>query len=516
MATAKAATRKKPPVAKKIEEKNRFLFEKVEIVDINTLKPHPKNPRQGDVETVRESLRANGQYKPLVVNRHKGLVNVIAAGHHTWLAARAEGWNQIGVIFIDVDEAQHKRIMLVDNASADKGTYNEELLAEIMANLATTTEGLTGTGYTEVEFQDLIKSVQENADNLALQSQADLDDVMDSMPQMEVAKQKSAREQYKDNEDDELREANAARGVTKPVAPEQDDAEEIDDIEGNQEAELQAVLEVKVENFEFWKQSSDDFQIPELRDDYLLEKLPTPLQTWGGSEATPDDGKTWFLYNYSLGGLKGLPMDRSILCFYTYDERFEGWWETPAWYTARVLSKGIRVAVVPDFSFYYTTPRVMHLWNVYRAQWLGRFFQEAGMKVIPRLQFDYMDPNSLEIALRGIPRGCPVLATSQQNPEKPEHEKLIARHLQDALDEIKPKQLLYYSGNPGRRAMQQVKYKGETVYLMNYVGVRREVTFGKKEGLQGVKSKNRAKALEAARKKLGVGNQQAQDDEADE
>lgn len=507
---AKTRSLKRP-----VRTNKRFLFDQVFTVPIETLKPHPKNPRVGDVDAIAESLTAHGLFKPVVVNKRN---NRIAAGHHTVLAARKLGWADMQIVYIDVDEDSHMRIMLHDNATSDKGEYDKNLLAEILANLATQTEGLEGTGYNEVEFQDLIAEVQTSTKKAL--DDVDLDSVMANMPETTgsnmTAEDKKGREKYDDewDEDDNHVEANKERGVTKPDKEADQDIES-DDIE-DAEAELQAVLEVKMERFDFWMQSKDEYQIPELRDDYLFEKLPKKLQTWGGNEATPDDGRSWFLYNYSLGGLKGLPFDRSILCFYTHDDKFEGWWQTPAWYTARVLTKGIRSAVVPDFSFYFTMPRVMHLWNVYRAQWLGRYFQEAGMKVIPRLQFNYRDPDSLEIGLRGIPRGCPVLATSQQNPKEKSDIPLITKMMQDALDEIKPKQLLYYSGPPGRRAMEGVKYNGEVTYLMNYVGVRREVVYGKKEGLQGVSSKNRAKTLDKARKRLGVNASKPADGEGEE
>lgn len=492
------------PARKPVSSNNqRVLFQNVRTVPIDSLKPHPKNPRVGDVDAIAESIRIHGLFRPVVVNRRNGM---IAAGHHTVLGARKLGWETIPVVEIDVSEDEHKRIMLVDNATSDKGEYDKKLLAEILANLATQQEGLEGTGYNEADFQDLIASVQTQTQQ-ALKN-VDLDDVMANMPETTGGVQevpKRGREKYEEDlsDDEDRDEAQAARGVAKP-AKEADDDIESDEIQ-DQEAELQAVLEIKMERFDFWKQSKDEFQIPELRDDFLLDKLPKSMKTWGGKDATPDDGKSWYLYNYSLGGLKGLPFDRSILCFYTHDDKFEGWWMTPAWYTARVLTKGIRTAVVPDFSFYYTQPRMLHLWNVYRAQWLGRYFQEAGMKVIPRLQFNYRDPDSLDIALRGIPRGCPVLATSQQNPDEKDDVPRITKMLKEALAEIKPKQLLYYSGPPGRRAMEAVNWKGDITYLMNYVGVRREVVYGKKEGLQGVKSKQRAKALEQARKRLGVG-----------
>src|SRR6266545_1812765 len=39
------------------------------VVPIGSLAPFHKNPRRGDLPLLRESLRANGQYRPVVVNR---------------------------------------------------------------------------------------------------------------------------------------------------------------------------------------------------------------------------------------------------------------------------------------------------------------------------------------------------------------------------------------------------------------------------------------------------------------
>ena len=237
----------------------------------------------------------------------------------------------------------------------------------------------------------------------------------------------------------------------------------------------------------------------------LLEELPPNLTTWGGHEATPDDGRKWFLYNYSLGGRKGLPADRSILCFYTYDHKFEQWWSLPAYYTAKHMGAGFTAAVVPDFSFYYTESRAQHLWSVYKAQWLGRFFQESGMRVAPRLQFDYTDPNTLEIALLGIPRKCPILFTSIQNVEDeaknlPPYSKL----LKAALDEIQPKTLVVYGGPPGFRVADAAKWDGEIIKVPNYAAVRRNTVFDKKDGGAKMTASQRKKLKAKLAAEMGV------------
>lgn len=127
-----------------------------EMVDIDTLVPHPANPRQGDVGAISESLAANGQYRPIVVSvrtRH------VLAGTHTMYAARALGWEQVAVTWVDVDEAAEARIVLVDNRLADKGTYDYQALLATMGDLPT----LEGTGFTIDDWEDLqAKAVKDD------------------------------------------------------------------------------------------------------------------------------------------------------------------------------------------------------------------------------------------------------------------------------------------------------------------------------------------------------------------
>ena len=72
-------------------------------VEIDSIRPFEANPRRGDVEAVAESLRVNGQYRPIVVNRPTG---EILAGNHTWQAAKRLGWKSIAATFVEVDAEQ--------------------------------------------------------------------------------------------------------------------------------------------------------------------------------------------------------------------------------------------------------------------------------------------------------------------------------------------------------------------------------------------------------------------------
>lgn len=125
---------------------------------VASLRTYHRNPRQGDVATIRQSLTVNGQYRPLVANRgtHTGREREILAGNHTLMAARDAGWAEVAVSWIDVDDDQAARIVAADNRTADLGGYDERLLAELLGDLP----DLAGTGYTE---DDLDRMVHELA-----------------------------------------------------------------------------------------------------------------------------------------------------------------------------------------------------------------------------------------------------------------------------------------------------------------------------------------------------------------
>jgi len=90
----------------------------VEVVPIGSVRVSALNPRRGELGVIKESLAANQQYQPVVVNRRTGDV---LAGNHRVLAARELGWKEIAVCFVDVGEEQARRIMLADNRTSRRG-----------------------------------------------------------------------------------------------------------------------------------------------------------------------------------------------------------------------------------------------------------------------------------------------------------------------------------------------------------------------------------------------------------
>lgn len=128
----------------------------VEWVPIDSLHPHPSNPRQGDVGAISESLEANGLYRPILV---QGASNMIIAGHHLWRALRHLGADTVPVLRLPVDNPTALRILLADNRSADLGSYDESALSALLVNIVERegVGGLAGTLYDGDTLDDLLK-----------------------------------------------------------------------------------------------------------------------------------------------------------------------------------------------------------------------------------------------------------------------------------------------------------------------------------------------------------------------
>lgn len=122
-----------------------------------------KNPRIGNIATIAESLRTNGQYRPIVVNKgtHTGRPNEVLAGNHTLKAYRLNAtnnpaetqWHTIDCWIIDVTEEEATRIVLADNRTTDIGTYNNDTLLDLLSDLD---HNFEGTGYTDDYIQRLL------------------------------------------------------------------------------------------------------------------------------------------------------------------------------------------------------------------------------------------------------------------------------------------------------------------------------------------------------------------------
>ncbi len=133
-----------------------IINQQYELVPITELKRHPRNARSGDVGAIHQSIEANGFFGACVVQRS---TRYVLAGNHRLIAANEAGIAEIPVIWIDCDDDRALRILLADNKTSDDANYDSNKLADLLTELATSSDGLTGTGYSGDELDDLLKDL---------------------------------------------------------------------------------------------------------------------------------------------------------------------------------------------------------------------------------------------------------------------------------------------------------------------------------------------------------------------
>lgn len=137
---------------------SKLLAQEYELVDIDRLKPHPENPRKGDKQAIARSITSNGFYGTVVVQKSTGF---ILAGNHRWEAARSEKLKQLPVCWVDVSDAEARRILLADNKTADDAAYNDVELAKLLLDIQTEVGSLEGTGYEPPDMAALFKEISD-------------------------------------------------------------------------------------------------------------------------------------------------------------------------------------------------------------------------------------------------------------------------------------------------------------------------------------------------------------------
>lgn len=456
-----------------------IIAEQSVLIDIDTVTPYGKNPRKGDLDAIRESIRENGFFAPIIVQKSTG---TILAGNHRWRAAKEEGYKQISAVYVDVDDDKAKKIVLADNRTNDLASYNTEVLTEILASLPTP----VGTGYDDDAVRALMAGMQDKDRDLVAEVvrppvRVDFEASDDDGDWDLDSNIKAQKERHDRRFGDE---------GNQSVVPANSDAEAL------RVAESIASLQMQFEQWQdkLWE-SSNYWGVPDLRSDMLLDVLPDPLDTWGGEDATPDDGVTTWIWNTGVAASKGLPWDRAIVSFFTYDTKFDSWFDQPAFQVARMIHNGCKRAIVPDTSFWVDDTRFHHLSAAYNAQWLARFMQECGVKVIPR--FMWCDLESIKVGRLGIPHKPPIAATCIQAIDKKEADKqMTPEGLRLFVKEVQPEALIVYGGGTAKKVVEQAHLPKElhVVHVDNYAHKRRGVVFDNPTG--------KALVDKAARKRL--------------
>lgn len=418
-----------------------IIVDKTEIVPIKSLKTYDKNPRIGNIDAIADSLEASGQFKPIVVNKR---TSQILAGNHTFLAARKLGWDSIYASFVDVDDDTAKRIVLADNKTSDMGEYDDSVLAELIASLP----DIAGTGYNTDEVEELLTLVD-------IDINASIDQVNGVIDNERKLQQDWEASQTFDGSP--LGDEPEPDRATLPIQ-----LRSKGDLESASE-KLGGIVQLSAPDETIFN-GIGPWDIPELREDMLMtfDELPENLESWGGSACRdwPVDDQ-WWLYNWGIDSTSGMKdISKVIVSFYAFDHYFDNWWNYPERYVPKILNSGIKYIVTPNWSQPTEWPRAENLWSLYRSRWIGRYCQEAGLKVIPDIEWPHKVEGYLEEhVLSTLPVGIPLISMQWQTvstPLPPEDKEWYVKDTRLVLDTLKPEGVLIYAGRAGRELMEEI------------------------------------------------------------
>ena len=136
----------------------KILQESIEMVEVDSLEPHPENPRVGDIGAIINSMRTNGFFGALIAQKSTRRVLV---GNHRLHAATWLKMPEVPVIWIDVDDVKAKKIMLADNRVSDLGSYNDDVLLGLIKDLTDEKVNVAALGYDDEDIEDIIKRASE-------------------------------------------------------------------------------------------------------------------------------------------------------------------------------------------------------------------------------------------------------------------------------------------------------------------------------------------------------------------
>jgi hypothetical protein len=195
--------------------------------------------------------------------------------------------------------------------------------------------------------------------------------------------------------------------------------------------------------------------IPMLRAD-MLASMPEPIETWCGERVSRKSEN--YFYNHNSDSLRGLDIHKTVLGFYVDDFRFEATFNDAAAFATRILNAGFVAAVTPNFSVVPDWPGAINLYNTFRTRWVGRYWQEAGIRIIPDVQTGFdVKGKAFDFATIGIPKNAPCISVQAHMNFKEDQIKNEGTALKGMIEQLKPQSIFVMSGASAREIVELAK-----------------------------------------------------------
>jgi DNA modification methylase len=134
---------------------------KIEIVDINTIKPYKNNPRKlkdSAIEKVAKSIKEFGFRQPIVVDKEK----IIVVGHTRYRASKKLGLTNVPITIADnLTPEQINAYRIADNRTNEEAEWDIELLKTELKDLQLKDFDLDLTAFNEDEINNFLFDEKE-------------------------------------------------------------------------------------------------------------------------------------------------------------------------------------------------------------------------------------------------------------------------------------------------------------------------------------------------------------------
>jgi Domain of unknown function (DUF4417) len=180
--------------------------------------------------------------------------------------------------------------------------------------------------------------------------------------------------------------------------------------------------------------------IPELRRDMLASASMAPAAVCAGGPMP--ESPTLFLWRTYRAALAC----NQVVAFYLNDDRLERCWRHLSRLTELLVHHQVAAVIEPDFSMWADEAKAVQLFNVYRTRFCGRFFQDAGIPVVPSLNWSTSE--SYEFAWLGIPPNPPVCALECRTAGGSDDDRrAFLKGLSAAVERVRPQNIVIYGGS---------------------------------------------------------------------
>lgn len=160
-------------------------------------------------------------------------------------------------------------------------------------------------------------------------------------------------------------------------------------------------------------------------------------------------------FNYAIG--ERHPEDK-IVHFFLDDYQFERVWNDPDRYLP-MLNK-FKAVLAPDFSMYTDFPLPVQLFNQYRRQWCGAYWQENGITVIPTVCWSTED--SFSWCFDGIPKRSLVCISTVGGFHSKAAKEAWLKGYEKCLEVLEPSEILLFG-----KKFPEIKFGGPMTVVDN-------------------------------------------------